>query len=540
MQCSLTCGSGVRRRNITCSRNTGIDCDPQKKPTAVAICSIQDCPQEVDNFGEDWSGSGWSSNDVLNEINSISEPKPPSRYSTTRAQPPIASDVNNLGDFHYHNNIENIGRFPESSVQVDDFYYDYNFINFHEDLEETAENGAEDTRVFGGPQDARPTQKAPTAASEISAIPKVTKESLHYPLEREEITDTNLDPTGENGNAGAENSKEWDDFLSEDYLLPVSPTHRSIVQHSQTQEERNNRLAVPAKDANGPEVENGLNFTEDNLTVNDDASHTTISGVPNTPTSAPVGNDSLYVYDNYEESTVIPEDQETFQSVQLDESASEIPQTTSQSFVSASGFILEDLDSDHSDFRPTYATGRYSWDTDFNPTTASLSEESTPTPFPYLQISGKQQASDISTSSGTATEPPTALEGATQVSPADLLPAVRKYDPTEPPSAERGGAEFSPQAPWLDLEALDETLMPVRVTERSNGLPPAHPEPPTSTRPAVFWPLLLPTSVQTTASPQVTFSGYWITGNWSAVSPPIALYHTFSQNFLFFGERLYM
>uniref|UniRef100_A0A674MQ18 ADAM metallopeptidase with thrombospondin type 1 motif 7 n=1 Tax=Takifugu rubripes TaxID=31033 RepID=A0A674MQ18_TAKRU len=349
--CSLTCGSGVRRRNITCSRNTGIDCDPQKKPTAVAICSIQDCPQEVDNYG-DWSGSGWSSNDVLNEINSISDLKPPPRYSNTRAQTPIASDLNVLGDFHYHNNIENIGRFPESSVQVDDFYYDYNFINFHEDLEETAENGVEGSRVFGVPQDAGPTQMSSTAASEIAGIPKVTTESLHFPLEREEIADTILDPTGDNGNAGAENSKEWDDFLSEDYLLPVSPTHRPVVH------------------------------------------------------------------------TVIPEDQETFQSVQLDESASEIPQTTSQSVVSASGFILEDLDSDHSDFSPTYATGRYSWDTDFNPTTASLSEEYMPTPLPYLQISGNHQASDISTSSGTATEPPTALEGATQVSPADLLPAA--------------------------------------------------------------------------------------------------------------------
>lgn len=532
MQCSLTCGSGVRRRHITCSRNTGIDCDPQKKPTAVAICSIQDCPQEVDNFGEDGSGSGWSSNDVLNEINSKSELKPPPRYGTTRAQPAIASDVNALGDFHYHNNIENIGRSPESSIQVDDFYYDYNFINFHEDLEETVENGAEDSRVFGVPQDEGPTQMAPTAASEIAAIPKVTKESLHFPLEREAIADTNLDPTGENGNAEAENSKEWDDFLSEDYLLPVSPTRRPTVSHSQTHEERSNHLGVPTKDVNGPEVENGLNFT-----ANDDASHTTISGIPNTPTSAPVGNNSLYVYDYYEESTVIPEDRETFQSVHLDESASEIPQTTSQSFMSASGFILEDLDSDHSDFRPTYATGRYSWDTDFNPTTASLSKESTPTPLPYLQISGNQQASDISTSSGTATEPPTALEGATQISPADLLPAVRKYDPTEPPSAERGGAEFSP---WLDLEVLDESLMPVWVTERSNELPSAHPDPPTSTRPAVFWTLLQPTSVQPTASPQVTFSGYWITGNWSAVSPPIALYHTFSQNFLSFVERLYM
>uniref|UniRef100_A0A8D3CNB9 ADAM metallopeptidase with thrombospondin type 1 motif 7 n=1 Tax=Scophthalmus maximus TaxID=52904 RepID=A0A8D3CNB9_SCOMX len=59
-KCSLTCGSGVRRRNVTCSRNTGADCDPQKKPLAAGACYAQDCPQVVDNFGGvDWSGSGW-------------------------------------------------------------------------------------------------------------------------------------------------------------------------------------------------------------------------------------------------------------------------------------------------------------------------------------------------------------------------------------------------------------------------------------------------------------------------------------------------
>lgn len=492
----------------------------------------------MDHFGEDWSGSGWSNNEVLKELNSISELKPPPRYGTTRAQPPTGSDVNAIGDFYYHNNVENIGHSPESIVQVDDFYYDYNFINFHEDLEETAENDAEGSRVFGVPQDAGPTQMAPTVASDITAIPKVTKESLSFPLEREETVDKILDPPGDNGTAEAENSKDWDDFLSEDYLLPVSPT--PVVQHSQTQEERNNHLSLPTKDVNLPEVENGLNFTEDTLTVNFDASQTTVSGIPNTATNTPVGNDSLYVYSYYEESNVIPEDQETFQTIQLNESASEIPQTTSQSFVSTSGFILEDLDSDHSDFGTTYATGRYSWATDFNPTTASLSEEYTLTPLPYLQTSGTQQAFDISTSSGTASEPPTSLEGATQVSPADLLPAARKYDPTGLPSAERGGAEFSPQAPWLDLESLDETLTPVSMTERGNRLPSAHPDPPASSHPTVFWPFQLPTSIQTTAFPQVTFSGYWITGNWSAVSPSIALYHTFSENFVFFDKILYM
>uniref|UniRef100_A0AAQ5WXQ3 ADAM metallopeptidase with thrombospondin type 1 motif 7 n=1 Tax=Amphiprion ocellaris TaxID=80972 RepID=A0AAQ5WXQ3_AMPOC len=77
-KCSLTCGSGVCHRNVTCSRNTSVDCDPLKKPPAIASCHVQDCPQVVDNFGGiDWSGSGWSSKEVLNEIKPIPEKSTP-------------------------------------------------------------------------------------------------------------------------------------------------------------------------------------------------------------------------------------------------------------------------------------------------------------------------------------------------------------------------------------------------------------------------------------------------------------------------------
>uniref|UniRef100_A0A8C5HWE3 A disintegrin and metalloproteinase with thrombospondin motifs 7-like n=1 Tax=Gouania willdenowi TaxID=441366 RepID=A0A8C5HWE3_GOUWI len=49
-KCSSTCGSGVRHRNVSCSRNTGVACDPVKKPSAVASCYTLDCPQVGDNF----------------------------------------------------------------------------------------------------------------------------------------------------------------------------------------------------------------------------------------------------------------------------------------------------------------------------------------------------------------------------------------------------------------------------------------------------------------------------------------------------------
>lgn len=465
--------------------------------------------------------------------------KPALRHSTTRAQPTPGSHVNTVGDFHYHNNIEDIDHSPESSVQVDDFYYDYNFINFHEDLSDDFEsdgNGAEG--VFGTPQDAEPPQRAPNVTVET--------------LETEETAHANPDPTEDNGNA--ENSEGSDDFLSEDYLLPVPTTRSPPVRHSQTQQKRNNRLGVQAKDVNGPEVEKGFNVTADSLPDDVDVSatnpgyQTTISGTPGTPTSTPEGNGRDYVYSFYKESTLIPENQERFQSVQLEESVSEIPRTPSQSFVVPSGFRLEGLDPDHTDFR-TYAPGGYSRDTDLNPTSASFSafENSTPTSLPFLQTSVSQHASVISTSSGTGTEPLADLEGATQTTPADLLPAARKYDPTEPLFTERGGAESSPQAPWFDVAAPDETVTPITARSGGSQLPPGttagpeqitteapHQDPPASTHSAVLWPLLLPTSIQTTASPQVTFPGYWIAGNWSAVSPSVTRNHRFSQNYFAF------
>lgn len=441
--------------------------------------------------------------------------KPAPRLGSTREQPTAA-------DFHYHNHIEDIDRAPESSVQVDDFYYDYNFINFHEDLSDDFEsngNGAEG--VFGAPQDAEPTQ----------TTPKVTVETVET-LETEETARTNLEATEDDGNAGAESSEDLDDFLSEDYLLPVSTTRSPPVGHSQTEKEGNKPVGVTAADENGSEVEHGFNVSADSL-----------PDTVNLPATSPgyQTSDGVYVHRYYKESTLIPENQEGFEIIRLKESVSETPQSPSQSLVSPSGFRLEGLDPDHSHFR-TYATGGYSRDTDFNPTSASLSasEDSTPTSLPLLQTSGNQQASVTSTSSGTGSEPPPDLEGATHTSPADLLPAAGTYDPTEPLFTETGGTESSPQAPWADVAAPDEALTPITAW---NELPPdttagpeqittqaPHRDPPTSTHSVVLWSLLLPASVQSTASAQVTFPGYWITGNWSAVSPSVTRNHRFSHN----------
>lgn len=488
-----------------------MDCDPQKKPPAVGACSIQDCPPEGDPFGADWSGSGWPSNEVLNEIDSVPEARPPPRLGSTT-------------DFHYHNRIEDIDRAPESSVQVDDFYYDYNFINFHEDLSDDFES---DGNGAGG----EPTQTAPAVTAET--------------LETEETEHADLEPSEDGGNAGAESSEDLDDFLSEDYLLPVSTPRSPPVGRSQAEEEGSNRVGEPAADEEGPEVGHGSNVPADivNPSATSPGYQTMTPAVPTTPTRAPVGGDGVYVQRYHKENTLIPEHREWFPSVQLEESASGTPQTPSQGWVSPSGFRLEGLDPDHSHFR-TDSTGGYSRDTDFHPT--SVSGDSTPTPLPLLQTSGSQQASVSSTPSGTRSDPPPDLEGATHTPPAGLLPAAGTHDPTEPPSTQTGGAESSPQAPWADAAAPDETLTPITAWSRGGELPPdttpeqittptPHPDPPAST--AVLWPLLLPASVQTTVSAQVAFPGYWITGNWSAVSPSVTRNHRSHNSFIFSQKK---
>uniref|UniRef100_A0A8C7HAP2 ADAM metallopeptidase with thrombospondin type 1 motif 7 n=1 Tax=Oncorhynchus kisutch TaxID=8019 RepID=A0A8C7HAP2_ONCKI len=133
-ECSLTCGGGVRSRKVVCSRNTGVDCDPRKNPSSLTPCYLQDCPQIIDVFGgsNDWSGSGSSSKEI-NEINSIPDSNPLHKHSTTRAQPRAPNNLNNI--IPHPNHIDKTtDNSAKNNVPVDDFYYDYNFIKFHEDI----------------------------------------------------------------------------------------------------------------------------------------------------------------------------------------------------------------------------------------------------------------------------------------------------------------------------------------------------------------------------------------------------------------------
>ncbi|XP_035483837.2 A disintegrin and metalloproteinase with thrombospondin motifs 7 isoform X2 [Scophthalmus maximus] len=528
-KCSLTCGSGVRRRNVTCSRNTGADCDPQKKPLAAGACYAQDCPQVVDNFGGvDWSGSGWPSKEVLNEINSVPEAKPPAKHGPTRAQPRTPHKLSDAveGDFHYHNNIEDI---DQNSVQVDDFYYDYNFINFHEDLSDDFERDGKDSGDGRGLRPPREEQPGPSvnekAPVESTAAPTATRAVTKAPahtVNTEEPRDTNPDNAKDSGEAGT----DLDDFLSEDYLLPVSMTHSppmSTTRRSQTPRERpgdarwpENMSTAPSLTSTTKEPEQEVTrgqyvevtdghydyFTEEE-THTEDATvtpkhaapapgrQTSISTVVSTAVDAQGEEEEEqhedYVY-SYDEGPDVSAEREDVESPeppepetviqvksedQLDESALEIPQTVSQPTLFPTPFTSKGLNLDYATFAPVYATGEAnSWETDLDLGATSrrpASERSTPLP---VLIPGSQEASEDTTSlTGTETVPPTDPEGAARPSPADLLPAAVERTPA-----------FASQAP--PCASADFDYNDVIVPSSSIGGPaPSHGVPTNSAAP---------------------------------------------------------
>uniref|UniRef100_A0AAR2IS03 A disintegrin-like and metallopeptidase (reprolysin type) with thrombospondin type 1 motif, 7 n=1 Tax=Pygocentrus nattereri TaxID=42514 RepID=A0AAR2IS03_PYGNA len=85
-ECSRSCAGGMQTRQVTCSWNTGVDCDLQAKPASSLPCNIQECPVNVDVDG---SGSGSSSKGVFNDINSIPYDNHLLKFAigTTRAKP---------------------------------------------------------------------------------------------------------------------------------------------------------------------------------------------------------------------------------------------------------------------------------------------------------------------------------------------------------------------------------------------------------------------------------------------------------------------
>lgn len=185
-------------------------------------CNVQECPVNVDI---DWSGSGSSSKEVFNEINSIPDNNhlPKVFIGTTRAQSPNGDDLNNVVEGEYlhphHTESEN----PiKNNIQVDDFYYDYNFIKFHEDLSYDFDKEGTGVADYSGidlKQDAKPS---PTTVYRQGADPP-TATSITASTAYPPTASTSLFNEKPQNNQPDENASE-DDVAFEDYFLPVVTT----------------------------------------------------------------------------------------------------------------------------------------------------------------------------------------------------------------------------------------------------------------------------------------------------------------------------
>ncbi|XP_050996221.1 A disintegrin and metalloproteinase with thrombospondin motifs 7 [Acomys russatus] len=124
-QCSVTCGVGIRQRNALCINDTTVPCVETERPTTKATCFLPPCRQTVHIIYTEGSGSGSSSPELFNEVDFIPHRQAP-RPSPASSPKPV-SISNAIGEADLE---------PDrpGPALVDDFYYDYNFINFHEDL----------------------------------------------------------------------------------------------------------------------------------------------------------------------------------------------------------------------------------------------------------------------------------------------------------------------------------------------------------------------------------------------------------------------
>ncbi|XP_072516246.1 A disintegrin and metalloproteinase with thrombospondin motifs 7 isoform X1 [Salminus brasiliensis] len=226
-ECSVSCAGGVQTREVTCSWNTGADCDPQAKPTSSMPCNVQECPVNVDM---DWSGSGSSSKEVFGETNSIPDDNHLLKFAigTTRAQPRGDDGPNSVAgeDFAYPNHIESDNSI-KNNVQVDDFYYDYNFIKFHEDLSYDFDQEGIAMSDYSGIHKKQEPKPRPTTVYRQGADPfattSFTPSSANPPTASTSLSSKK--PQSRNYNQPDENASE-DEGIFEDYFLPIVTTAR--------------------------------------------------------------------------------------------------------------------------------------------------------------------------------------------------------------------------------------------------------------------------------------------------------------------------
>lgn len=228
----MSCAAGVRSRHVACSWNTGADCDPKAKPNSTTPCYIQGCPTNSDTFGNEWSGSGASSKEVFNEINTIPHDNhmPKSGIGSTRNQHHGNDDLNNIVEediSHYSHVKKSSEKSIANKLHVDDFYYDYNFIRFHEDLsydlEKEGNDAFDNSGVKHGDVYLRGTNVPITTTSSSSSTTADDHRTITE-VPSGSITSRNTEGHGtQNLKDDLLDENNYDPF-AEDYFLPVITT----------------------------------------------------------------------------------------------------------------------------------------------------------------------------------------------------------------------------------------------------------------------------------------------------------------------------
>ncbi|XP_075714489.1 A disintegrin and metalloproteinase with thrombospondin motifs 7 isoform X2 [Rhinoderma darwinii] len=199
-QCSVSCGDGFQYRDVYCDNDLeGGACNPSERPISKRVCMMPLCVPGFNPF--DWTGSGGSSKEILNEIFPGLPRSSNGKHNLREDNSISEGDFSNVGD----GSQGKVGR-----TFVDDFYYDYNFINFHEDLtydpvEDNDFNGAGELEpeylptyaphlgIRNKEQGAKTIQSTENPNSHFTTISSESLKTSVYPsMSVEDQTDVNL------------------------------------------------------------------------------------------------------------------------------------------------------------------------------------------------------------------------------------------------------------------------------------------------------------------------------------------------------------
>ncbi|XP_051896607.1 A disintegrin and metalloproteinase with thrombospondin motifs 7-like [Pristis pectinata] len=261
-KCSVTCGEGVQERNIVCLNNTNMTCSLEMKPAANRPCHLKLCPVLWPGFTlHDWSGSGASSKELYNEVGFNLNFGPsttnqednsnliahipnsyPSHINTQTPQPQSPEDnkiTNHIIEDDFTVDSSKSEESSRPNVFVDDFYYDYNFINFHEDLD----YDPEDRLDF-------------SEEEKLGENIKHEEEHLETNNISNNIWEKVPDQTEDRTSVEKPGPDEWED-------IPLE----SMGNNQEEVEINNNQITTATSKANSVDVHDSEEYTTDNLRV---------------------------------------------------------------------------------------------------------------------------------------------------------------------------------------------------------------------------------------------------------------------------------